>query len=314
MAGVSYQRYPTVEIRELGVDSMKFDLKGTDVSIANALRRVMIAEVPTVAIELVDIMANTSVLPDEFLVHRLGLIPLVSDSAFHMLYARDCDACDGDDNCERCTVEFNLDIKCTGDENIDITAADLISTSMGESGVEPVSTRKGTTPVTIVKLSKGQQLKMRCLARKGVGKDHAKWSPAATVSFLAVPEIHINHELANTLTLQQKQEFVVSSPTEVFAINPDTEEIEVENAEAYTYDEEVLKKAEAMGVPGLVSIVAKEDHFVFSIETTGVLTATQLVLNAISVLRQKLDNVRPMLEEDEEFGELNAHISGYAFR
>jgi DNA-directed RNA polymerase II subunit RPB3 len=74
-------RHPKIQIRKLEDDYAEFILSDTDASVANALRRIMIAEVPTIAIDLVDFENNTSVLNDEFVAHRLGLIPLVSDHA-----------------------------------------------------------------------------------------------------------------------------------------------------------------------------------------------------------------------------------------
>ncbi|KAI7055481.1 hypothetical protein KC352_g44570, partial [Hortaea werneckii] len=53
-----------------------FSLIGVDASIANAFRRILISEVPTVAIEDVFMFDNTSIIQDEVLAHRLGLIPL----------------------------------------------------------------------------------------------------------------------------------------------------------------------------------------------------------------------------------------------
>lgn len=127
MEGASYQRFPTVKIRELKDDYCKFELHSTDASLANALRRVMIAEVPTVAIDLVEIEVNSSVLNDEFIAHRLGLIPLTSDRAMSMRFSRDCDACDGDGQCEFCSVEFHLRAKCINDQTLDVTSKDLYS-------------------------------------------------------------------------------------------------------------------------------------------------------------------------------------------
>jgi hypothetical protein len=77
-------RKPTLSIRRLDGDYCEFELRNTDVSMANALRRVLIADVPTIAIDLVEMENNTTVLNDEFLAHRLGLIPLISTSAKHM--------------------------------------------------------------------------------------------------------------------------------------------------------------------------------------------------------------------------------------
>jgi DNA-directed RNA polymerase II subunit RPB3 len=125
--GATYQRFPKVKIREMKDDIMKFELRETDASVANALRRVMISEVPTVAIDLVEIEVNSSVLNDEFIAHRLGLIPLTSDRAMSMRFSRDCDACDGDGQCEFCSVEFHLRAKCLSDQTLDVTSKDLYS-------------------------------------------------------------------------------------------------------------------------------------------------------------------------------------------
>jgi DNA-directed RNA polymerases I and III subunit RPAC1 len=68
-----------VDIQRLDELEMEFDLIGVDAAIANAFRRILIAEVPTMAIETVYVFNNTSVIQDEVLSHRLGLIPIKAD-------------------------------------------------------------------------------------------------------------------------------------------------------------------------------------------------------------------------------------------
>ncbi|GAB2291697.1 DNA-directed RNA polymerases II, IV and V subunit 3 [Dionaea muscipula] len=318
MEGVSYQRFPRVKIREMRDDYMKFELRDTDASMANALRRVMIAEVPTIAIDLVEIEVNSSVLNDEFIAHRLGLIPLTSDKAMGMRFSRDCDACDGDGQCDYCSVEFHLHARCIVDQTMDVTSKDLLNPDFGVRPVEypdapgEHASDNNNKGIIIVKLRRGQELRLRAIARKGIAKDHAKWSPAATVTFMYEPEIHINQDLMETLSLEEKRALIDSSPTKVFELDETTGQVEVVDPEAYTYDDEVIKKAEAMGKPGLVEIYAKEDSFTFTVETTGAIKASQLVFNAIEILKQKLDAVR--LSEDtvetDDFGELGAHMRG----
>ncbi len=73
-----YNRTPGIKILELKEDVIQFELYNTDISMANSLRRIMIAEVPTLCIETVEFSDNSSVLLDEFIAHRLGLIPIRS--------------------------------------------------------------------------------------------------------------------------------------------------------------------------------------------------------------------------------------------
>lgn len=70
-------------IRHIEGDNCEFVLSGTEPSVANALRRVILVEVPTIAIDLVEIENNTTALNDEFIAHRLGLIPLISSQVCH---------------------------------------------------------------------------------------------------------------------------------------------------------------------------------------------------------------------------------------
>lgn len=87
-------------------EELVFDMVGVDAAFANALRRILLAEVPSVAIEHVYIANNTSIVQDEILSHRLGLVPLNVDPRLietlerefhHLMAAPDVPAC-GDGN------------------------------------------------------------------------------------------------------------------------------------------------------------------------------------------------------------------------
>ena len=67
------KRLPDLKIRDLRPGYCEFVLSSTDVSMANSLRRIILVEVPTIAIDLVEIEQNTTVLNDEFIAHRSAL-------------------------------------------------------------------------------------------------------------------------------------------------------------------------------------------------------------------------------------------------
>ncbi|HIQ38886.1 MAG TPA: DNA-directed RNA polymerase subunit D [Methanothermococcus okinawensis] len=130
-------------------DILRFKLKGP-LSFSNALRRIMISEIPTYAIEYVYIYENTSSMYDELIAHRLGLIPIKGKPL-------------SED--EVITFVLNREGPCT------VYSGDLRS-ERGEVVFKNIP---------IVKLKEGQRLKLECEAVVGIGKIHAKWQPCNSI-------------------------------------------------------------------------------------------------------------------------------------
>jgi DNA-directed RNA polymerase II subunit RPB3 len=126
---------PKIKVLHQDKYTIKFKLLNTDLTVANALRRIMIAEVPTMAIEIVEIFENTSALHDEYLAHRCGLIPLVSDDVDFYNFIEQCGCQYG--NCERCAVNFALDVDYLGNGIYTVTANDIVPANK-ECSVRPV--------------------------------------------------------------------------------------------------------------------------------------------------------------------------------
>ena len=142
---------------------IKFNLEDSDVAFASALRRVMMSEVPVLAVEWVDFHENSSAIYDEVIAHRLGLIPLKFDPKTYTEH-ENC-ICEGK-GCSQCQVYFVVDKKgpCV------VYSGDLKST---DETVKPTDDR-----FPIAELLEGQNLKLDAIAQLGKGKDHTKWQAA----------------------------------------------------------------------------------------------------------------------------------------
>lgn len=132
----------------------------------NAIRRISISEVPTLAIDDVVMMENSSVMHDEAIAHRLGLIPLRTDLKRFVL-PQDCD-CNNSLGCSKCRVLLVLDSEANDKTKV-VTSGELVSE---DEVVTPVS-----RDVPIITLAPSQKLKFEAYARLGLGSNHAKWQP-----------------------------------------------------------------------------------------------------------------------------------------
>lgn len=134
----------------------------------NSLRRLAISEVPTLAIDDVVMLENSSVMHDEAVAHRLGLIPLRTDPGrFVMPHECDCKSTLG---CSKCRVLLVLDSEASEKSKV-VLSGELVSE---DELVKPVS-----KDIPIVVLAPSQKLKFEAYARLGTGKDHAKWQPTS---------------------------------------------------------------------------------------------------------------------------------------
>ena len=118
-----------LEINIISSDSERivFDLIGVDACIANSLRRIMLAEVPTMAIENVYIKDNTTVMQDEVLAHRIGLVPILADAGEFLMVEKG-------KMTESDTLVFKMDVKRdmkTGEPNT-IYSKDIVWVPQGD--------------------------------------------------------------------------------------------------------------------------------------------------------------------------------------
>lgn len=288
-----------VEVKAKTEDEIQFDMIGVDASIANTVRRVLIAEVPTMAVESCFVYENTSIMHDEILAHRLGLVPIRADPLqFDFVGDVDLD--------EKNHIMFELKVKCTKNPAAaaDETDPDKLylnsRVTTGQMKWVPVGNQADTfgtiapvhDDILLVKLRPGQEidLKMHCV--KGIGKDHAKWSPVGTASYRLLPDVQLlkrftgdaAHKLAKCFT---------PGVINVQKGADGQEEAVVGDSRLCTMSREVFRHPEFADFVVLERI---RDHFIFSVESVGQMDAAALVREALGIVRDKAALVQMALK------------------
>jgi DNA-directed RNA polymerase I and III subunit RPAC1 len=391
-------------------NELVFELLGVDVSFANALRRIMISEIPTMAIETIYMWNNTSLIHDEVLSHRLGMIPINVDPRLFDEYGLEIDENTGEHAAtDRNTIVFRLNVTCgkdcvdderlrkkidtrlrgeglisgydvakaqqqeqqqrrgtttttTGHDNDDETVEQLLEPSVmnlsvaddaASSAVEtsntPLSTPidsphrpftrhvyardllwapqgdqltrfplnssgvgsgtgGGIRPIhediLIAKMRPGQTIELEAHARKGIGKDHAKFSPVATASYRLMPQIEIvkpiYDDLADELVNWFEPGVFITVPIDDDDYDGSGDDIGhrckavVSNPYACTMSRNYMRNPI---LKESIKMTRVANHFIFHIESVGMLEPGVIVAEAIRILKEKCERVSGLADE-----------------
>ena len=262
-----------VEILEENGDVLRFILRDSTPAFANAIRRAMLSDVPVMAIEDVIFVENTSVMYDEILAHRLGLVPLKTDLDAYVP-REECD-CKSDLGCPKCTASLILEAEA-GDQIVTVESGDLKPTTE----IVPV-----TGKIPIVKLAPRQKVKLEAYARLGRGSEHAKWQAASVAAYKYIPKITLRPE-----NLSNPEEAVNCCPTRVYGSDA-SRKIFVKNELDCTLCMACVEKAvpsdERKGAP--IKIEGDDTTFLFQVESTGALPPRRILREAAAVLSKKAE-------------------------
>ncbi len=229
---------------------IKFSVEGIQPPFANELRRIMMGEIPTMAIEWVDFVKNDSALNDEIIANRLGHVPLKFDKKAYNI-TKEC-KCEGK-GCSLCQMKLALKKKGPGM----VYAGDLKSKA---KDVIPVFEK---TP--IVELFEGQELEFEAIATLGFGKEHSKWQ-GAVVGYTNQFE---SKSKASEMKLCDNHSFHVKDVKGI-KVMPN----ECALCKSLNEDGDAFKPI--------------DDNFVFTVETASGLDTEDIVMNSAGILEEKI--------------------------
>ena len=247
--------------------NLRLLVKGVEAPYVNALRRVIISEVPCMAIDEIVVLENSSIMQDETIAHRLGLVPLKTDLDSYNL-PEEC-KCQSEFGCNLCRVTLTLDVE-TKEGTRSVYSGELASEN---KEVVPVS-----DAIPIVKLAKEQKLRLEAYARLGKGKNHAKWQPVSTCAYKYFPKIQVSKHC------DACGKCVNICPKRVLAKIDN--KIEVKDLTACTLCQDCAEACPQS--PKAIQVGWEENSFILSLESTGALQPERIMEEAVRILDKQL--------------------------
>jgi DNA-directed RNA polymerase subunit D len=236
-------------------------IEGTSPYFVNSLRRIMIADLPKLAVDDVVIYDNTSALFDEIIAHRLGLIPIPTD--LDLLTFRDECTCKGK-GCPNCTVRYTLSKEGDGV----VYSGDL------QPAEKSWAIKEDKIP--IVELFNDQRLILEVEAVLGRGKTQAKWQAVQAPGYKFMPIINFDKKKINDV-----KEFIKTLPDGLVALKG--EKLEILDIEKVPVIESQINKQDI----DFIDIKRDNTNIIFSFETDGALSAEDALINSSKILQEK---------------------------
>ncbi len=262
-----------VSILEKSETYVKFVIEGLPPPLVNALRRVLLVDVPVLAIDEVIILDNTSVMFDEVLAHRLALIPLRTNlKEFPKI--EECE--EGLVDPAQCSVKLYLQVEAK--EPTIVYSRDLVSEKPGTEPVYP--------DIPIVKLSKGQRIVLEAVARLGRAREHAKWQ-ACLASYYYYPKVTVVNPV-------DRRCYELCKEICPEGVEWSNEGIKI-HSENCTFNR--WKTCEHV-CGGSIMVDWEKDKYVFWVESFGNMPLRDLIEEAFRILRKKFETFIEALELD----------------
>ncbi|MFQ5711161.1 MAG: DNA-directed RNA polymerase subunit D [Candidatus Geothermarchaeales archaeon] len=263
-----------VEVIKREGNALSLLLDGIPVIIANSIRRTIISEVPTMAIEYVFVYENNSVMNDQVLAHRLGLIPLTTSLEDYVLH-EDCD-CATDYGCPKCSVTLHMEAEAEDAPRV-VYSGEINSE---DESVVPVS-----PDIPLVKLAPGQKIVLEMRALLGRGGEHAKWQPVSQAVVRGVPVFRVDEAKCDECS-----KCVEECPVSIIALDPKPS---LSNLYACT----TCRQCERACPLEAITIGIDESSSILALESNGQMPPEKTLEAALSILTEKLGELRGLLEE-----------------
>ena len=260
-----------VKTMELKGNKGVLKIEDTDVYFVNSLRRVMLAELPKLAIDDVIIYDNTSALFDEIISHRLGLIPIPTDLQI-LAFRNECKC--GGKGCPSCTVRYTLSKEGEG------------VVYSGDLQPEHPSYAITETTIPIVELTKDQRVILEVEAVLGRGRDHAKWQVVLAPRYRMETVITVDKKRMNDV-----KAFIEELPKDLVELKGD--KLEVKDISKMAVLETYIAKTK----DDYITLKKDPTKLTFSFETDGSMSAKAALQESISILTKKYTEFRGLLKD-----------------